>query len=122
MFDLLAAKTTCREEYMVKYLQEPRVKSHVQPLIVLVAGSLPAARLEPALQLSTIQHYVTRLHHKTPPTPTTAPPPKHFAASPPQDCVAPKEMTQGQSWTPSSGRDTQPHHAPGTAHSNSVDQ
>lgn len=38
-------------------------------LAALVVSSLhPAARLEPALQLSTIQHYITRLHHQTPPT------------------------------------------------------
>lgn len=45
-------------------------------LVVLVVSSLhPAARLEPALQLSTVQHYITRLHHK--------PPSSHSAASPP---------------------------------------
>lgn len=52
------------------------VKSCAPSLVVLVVSSLhAAARLEPALQLSTLQHYITRLHHK--------PPSRHFAASPP---------------------------------------
>lgn len=69
------------------------VKSCAPSLVVLVVSSLhPAARLEPALQLSTLQHYITRLHHK--------PPSRHFAASPPRHCHPTEEMTQGQSWRP----------------------
>lgn len=54
------------------------VKSCAPSVVVLVVSSLhPAARLEPASQLFTVRHYITRLHHK---------PLRHFAASPPSHC------------------------------------
>lgn len=63
-------------------------------LAALVVSPLhPAARLEPALQLSTIQHYITRLHHKHPP-PTHLP--SHFAVSPPRKCHPAEEIRRGQ--------------------------
>lgn len=68
MFDLLSSvkKTACKQEDTVKSLQNLQVQSHVRlTLTVLVAASLPAARLEPVVQLSTIQRYITGLHHPT---------------------------------------------------------
>lgn len=84
MFALLSAVKT---EQTVKSLQNLYVQSHVQlTLTVPVVASPPAARLEPVLQLSTVQRYATGLHHPTPvqtlcslPATKTAHPP----ASPP---------------------------------------
>lgn len=64
-----AKMQVCHPEILSEILFAPS-------LVGLLVSSLhPAARLEPPLQLSTVQHYITRLHH--------TPPLSHFAVSPP---------------------------------------
>lgn len=51
--------------------------------------------------------------------PNALQPPRHQdgAPPPPPPLPIPEEMTRGQSWKPSAGRDTHSQHTPGAAHS-----
>lgn len=79
------------QEYPPYILHKTLVAASLATLVV--SPLHPAARLEPALQLSTVRHYITRLHHKHPP-PTHLP--SHFAVSPPRKCHPAEEIRRGQ--------------------------
>ncbi|TNN52787.1 hypothetical protein EYF80_037020 [Liparis tanakae] len=65
---------------------------------LLLSRLHPAARLEPASQLSTVRRYITRLHHNPPPPP---PPEPLRSLSPPRHRHPPaEEMARGQSCVP----------------------